>query len=164
MIDLDQPVGVWMPIAWYGGYLPGLPDLCLGRWPADFRRTGLDRWKLWIVRSPGERAALEAALARPVPKKGPALDFSAGPDAAVRAPGPDDDYVALYQPVTPEWPWITLVSLTMTAAHAKQLGAARGRYTWDADETEAAAIDRMHRLRSIVPISDFRAPRREMLQ
>lgn len=147
-----------MPTAWYGGYLPGLPDICVGKWPEELGNS--ERWKLWIVRSPDERTALEAALDRPVPRLGQALDFSAGPDAAARRVFDDDDYVALYSPVESGWPWLTLVSVTMAPADAAHIGAARGRYTWDADEDEAAAVARLARLRASMPVVDVRMPDR----
>ncbi|KMO27210.1 hypothetical protein VQ02_33600 [Methylobacterium variabile] len=139
MTDPDAPISSWMPIVWYKGYLPGLPDLCLGRWPADIATE--TPWKLWAVESAKERDALLAALARPVPRKGGALDFSAGPDAAVSRPGTGDPVLALYEPPAPGWPWITLGRWPREIG--RQVEAHREVYTWDPDMTEAAAHDRI---------------------
>lgn len=150
MPDLNGPISSWLPTVWYGGFLPGLPDLLFGQY-SGFR-------KLWIVRSHGERRALLAALDRSAIVSNGALNFRDGPDRAVSAPTSDDDYIALYAPPEDGWPWITLVSATMTPAAAKAIGAARGRYAWDADDAEAAAIDRVARLGVRYPGAEVRTP------
>lgn len=161
MTDLSAPLQDWMPTVWYGGYLSGLPDLCVGRWPDEIARMHGQRWKLWIVTNAAETTRLTAALAQPVPRKGAALDFASGPDAAVHKPvRRGDDFVALYAPPAEGWPWITLVSLTLPPAAAAELGAARGRYTWDADDTESAALDRVARLRAMTPGAPVHVPDR----
>ncbi|MCF4130058.1 hypothetical protein [Methylobacterium sp. SyP6R] len=139
MIDLAAPITSWMPIVWYGGFLPGLPDLCVGRWPPGISVE--TPWKLWAVETAAEREALLAALARPVPRRGGALDFAAGPDAAVRRQSSGDTVLALYEPPAPGWPWITLGRWPPEIG--REVGAHRDIYTWDADLTEAAALDRI---------------------
>lgn len=82
-----------------------------------------------------------AALARPVPRRAGALDFRSGPDAAVSRPGSGDTVVALYEPPSPGWPWITLCRWPREIG--RQYEANRGVYTWDADLAEAAAHERI---------------------
>lgn len=139
MIDPDAPIDSWMPIVWYTGFRPGLPHLCVGRWPPGI--TVATPWKLWAVENPGEREALLAALARPVPRRDGALDFLSGPDAAVSRPGSGETVVALYEPAASGWPWITLGRWPREIG--RQYGAYRDVYTWDADLTEAAAHERI---------------------
>lgn len=139
MIDPAAPLSSWMPIVWYGGFQPGLPDLCVGRWPPGV--AAATPWKLWAVETPAEREALLAALARPVPLRGGALDFASGPDAAVSRPGIGNQVLALYEPPAPGWPWITLGRWPPEIG--RQVDAHRDVYTWDADLTEAAAHERI---------------------
>ena len=70
---LKLPINEWLPTTWYGGFLKGLPDLCVGKLPAAFGRSSANPWKIWIVENPEERAALIDALARPVPMRGNAV-------------------------------------------------------------------------------------------
>ncbi|MEW5423960.1 hypothetical protein [Amorphus sp. 3PC139-8] len=159
MIDLSAPLETWMPTVWYGGFLLGLPDLCVGQWPQEIARAHGQAWKVWIVTNATETQRLTHALSKPVPRKGPALDFASGPDAAIRKPiRHAEDFVALYAPPAQAWPWITLVSLTMSPQAAAELGAARGRYTWDADDSENAALDRVARLRARLPNAPVHVP------
>ena len=154
MIDTTAPLDSWLPVRWYGGYLSDLPDLCVGRWPAEFGRMGSAAWKVWVVETPAETQALTASLRRPVPLRNGALDFKAGPDAAVSAPARDGaPFVALYEPPEQGWPWITV-----TATQPGQLGLARGRYAYDTDESLDEALDRVSRLRAMVPGMDIRLP------
>lgn len=142
MIDITAPLDQWLPVEWYGAYLEGLPDLCVGRWPPEAGRTGAAAWKLWVCESPQEQIALRAALRKPVPISGGALDFRSGPDRAVSAPGRLGPFVALYAPMDDRWPWITLVASP---------GAAdlhRACYAYDIDMTESAALDRIARMRT----------------
>lgn len=99
-LDLTAPIASWLPTAWYGGYVADLPDLCVGRWPPELARATGQRWKVWVVETPLERADLLAALARPVPRKGAAVDFSSGPDAAGSALHPQGGLLApiLFRP------------------------------------------------------------------
>ncbi|MGQ3672048.1 hypothetical protein ACT6QG_06595 [Xanthobacter sp. TB0136] len=150
MIDLQAPLASWLPTVWYPGFLRGMPDLLVGRWPDVFRRpAGNESYKVWFVCSPRERQALLDALSRPVPTKGGALDFRAGPDAAVTGAVDIDDFVGLYASPGAEWPWITVTSTTLPAGSSA--GLARGRFAWDSDETEAGTLDRIARLQAILP-------------
>jgi hypothetical protein len=141
MIDLDAPIARWLPTAWYPGYLEDLPDLCVGRWPPIFNRTGDDAWKVWIVETPGERKALLNALARPVPRVDAGLDFRSGPDAAVSKPSTGAPFVALYPPPEPEWPAIVLCRWPVEIG--RSIASARGRYTYETRHDEDAAIARV---------------------
>ncbi|KMO27209.1 hypothetical protein VQ02_33595 [Methylobacterium variabile] len=136
-----------MPIVWYGGFLPGLPDLCVGRWPAGV--AAKTPWKVWIVETPQERAALLASVAKPVAIRGGGLDFKSGPDAMVSGPIRGDSVIALYLPPEPGWPWFTVGRWPPEVALG--IGAQREAYTWEADATEAAALDRIARMRSQMP-------------
>lgn len=145
---LKMPIKEWLPTSWYGGFLDGLPDLCVGRLPAAFGCAGTDEWKVWIVETPAERAALTDALSRPVPICGGVVDFASGPDAAVSKIDRNKHYgapvAALYVPMEPGWPWITLFRLPSVAAAgplAPELG--RGVYSYEVDSTEAAACERL---------------------
>lgn len=143
-----------MPITCYPGFLPGLPDLVVGRWPPEIPRTGPDRWKAWFVETPSEREALDTALARPVPRASGALNFRDGPDAATSSTSVGDIFIALYLPPEAGWPWLTVVSTPGNPDGARQ------RYTWDADMTESAALDRVARLRAMAPSAPVRIPDR----
>lgn len=149
MIDIAAPIRDWMPTALYVGHRPGLPDVILGRWPADVRAAGA--YKTWICETPAELAAVQAALARPVPRRGPALDFRAGPDRAVtsQAEGMEPRgsiCVALYPPPEEGWPWLVLLCVPYI-----QPDTERGRYTWEAMPTEAAALDHLAKMARMLP-------------
>lgn len=47
LIDLRAPIISWMPIAWYTGFMAGLPDLRVGRCPPGIAVEA--SWKLWAV-------------------------------------------------------------------------------------------------------------------
>jgi len=141
VIDPDAEIRSWLPIVWYNRFRTDLPDLCLGRWPPGI--TTVTPWKLWVVETDAERAALLAALARPVPRRDGALDFRSGPDAAVSQPGSGDTVMALYEPPSPGWPWITLGRWPREIG--RQYGAERETYTWDVDLSSEDAVDRLSR-------------------
>ena len=141
MIDLAAPVRDWMQTVIYVAHRRGIPDVVMGRWPPEIGHAA--RYKTWICETPGELDAVMAALARPIPRRGSALDFRAGPDAAVaaRARGMEPVgkiVVALYPPPADAWPWLVL--LCVPTPH----DAERGVYTWEALESEAAALDHLH--------------------
>jgi hypothetical protein len=145
-IDFSQPIEEWLPTMTYPGYQAGLPDLVLGRFPPELVASSRRRFKSWIVETPAEMKALTEALARPVPQLRPgALDFKSGPDKAVTRRSSGQPFCALYVPPAPGWPWVVLSAWPAALAH--QVGAERGRYTWDSFDTEAAAIELMARIR-----------------
>jgi hypothetical protein len=152
-IWLLQPIKEWLPIKWYGGSLPGLPDLCVGKLPAAFGLDGHAAWKVWYVETPEENIALRDALTRPVPLRGNFVDFASGPDVAVSKADARKDYgetvVALYAPEGSDvgWPWITvcrLPSVTAAGPLSRELG--RGVYSYDIDMGETAAMKRVERM------------------
>lgn len=151
---LKMPMNAWLPTTWYGGFLQGLPDLCVGKLPAAFEQTGLGDWKVWIVETAAERAALTDALSKPVPLRAGAVDFASGPDATVCGIDTLRNYeqpmVALYMPPDPGWPWITLFRLPSVAAagaFSSELG--RGIYSYEVDSTEKAAIERVAHMQAM---------------
>ena len=147
-LDLSAPISEWLPTVWYGGYLDGLPDLCVGRLPAAFGRSS--PWKIWIVERPEERTALLRSLALPVPPAASgAVDLRAGPDAAVNRPGSGDPFLALYVPTEDGWPWITLGRFDSEVG--RKIGLNRGVYSTETDDTERAAVERLARLKRLAP-------------
>lgn len=126
-VDITAPVRDWLPITCYPGYTPGLPDIWLGR--------------------------LLAALARPVPRDGAALNFRAGPDAATAQPSRlAQGFIGLYIPPEAGWPWLTVVGLAHApAGEAAALGLARGAYAFEAFDAEPAALDHLARLGAMMP-------------
>ena len=165
MIDLSAPVRDWLPTVCYPGYMPGLPDIWLGRWPAVFRRSGSARFKPWYVETPAERAALLAALARAVPRIGAALDFRSGPDAATARPSAlARGFIGLYIPPDAGWPWLTVVGIAHAPVHeATALELGRGAYAIEAFEAEAPALDHLARLRAMMPDATVILPDRSGL-
>lgn len=157
-IWLRQPVNEWLPTTWYPRLLPILPDLCVGRFPAQFGRTGTDRWKVWFVENEEEATALKASLAKPIPMRDGAVDFERGPDAAVskvdRKKHYGDIAMALYPPAPEfekEWPHITVFrmpSVTVAGHLAREL--ARGVYSFEVDMSFAAAMERVSRAQRLV--------------
>jgi hypothetical protein len=152
------PVTKWLPTCWYGGYLKGLPDLLVGKFPTAFGLAGIDQWKVWIVETPAERTALLDALSKPVPMRGDALDFASGSDAAVSNIDRKKHYgapvAALYQPSEQRWPWISLFRLPSVAAAgplSPQLG--RGVYSYEIDPNEEAAQTRIARMMTMAIMS-----------
>lgn len=148
-IWLTQPIKEWLPTKWYGGVLPGLPDLCVGKLPPAFGKS----WKVWYVETPAENIALHEALSKPVPLRGNSVDFASGPDAVVSKVDPTKHYgetvVALYAPEGSDvgWPWITvcrLPSVTAAGPLSRELG--RGVYSYDIDMSETAAMKRLERM------------------
>lgn len=122
---LRMPVDTWLPIRWYSGYLEGLPDLCVGKLPGAFGRSGIGQWKVWIVETSAETVAPIAALSMPVPMHRGVVDFESGPDAAVRVDAGKHygaPLVAVHAPPEPVWPWITLRRLpSVTVAGPRSL-------------------------------------------
>ena len=152
-IWLMQPIREWLPIKWYGGVIPGLPDLCVGKLPAAFGKFGVEAWKVWYVETPAENIALHEALSKPVPLRGNSVDFASGPDAVVSKADPTKHYgesiVTLYAPDETDngWPWITVFRLPSVAAAgpmSHQLG--RGVYAYEIDMSEEAAMTRFSRM------------------
>lgn len=153
--DISKPLSSWMPTIVYPGYIPGLPDLVVGRWPSAFERSV--PIKVWIVCTSQEMLDLLSAVNKPVPMRGDALDFSSGPDAIVSSPVKCDNFCALYVPPALGWPWITLTSLDMPKSVAR--GFVRNRFAWDVDDTEADAMRRITHLGTLSPnMSDIRFP------
>lgn len=148
-IDLSAPVAAWLPTVWYGGYLPDMPDLCVGRLPPEMRAGRASPWKIWIVESPRERKLLLRALEKPVALRAGAIDFRAELDAATGAPGRGDAFLGLYAPPAPDWPWIT-IGRWPPQIGAAMGGLARGVYSTETDDSEAAALDRLSRLGAMV--------------
>lgn len=155
MINLSAPINAWMPIVWYAGYTPNLPDLCVGRWPALLARGRADDYKIWYVENPAERGLLLDALARPAPRVGRALDFSSGPDRATRNPPRAQAFVAMYAPPEPGWPWVIVTSIDGAPA---SMGLGRGRYAYDVFDTQAAAVSHMTQLWTMIPDAPVYTP------
>ena len=155
MIDLAAPMRDWLPCIWYGGYTPALPDLCVGRLPEPFRRVHPDPCKIWIVEIPAERQALLDALARPVPRAGNAINFSAGPDRATPTSRARGQFLALYLPPSEGWPWVVIVAVDGAPA---AMSLNRGRYAYETFQFEAAALAHMARLRAMVPNAPLHTP------
>ncbi|KTQ97821.1 hypothetical protein NS226_04085 [Aureimonas ureilytica] len=140
-LDLTQPVAAWMPTLWYPSYTEGMPTLCVGLAPTPpFSRPH----KAWLVETPGERAALVAALAKPIPvREGNVLDFRHGPDATCSRRSrfrPRDMVVAHYAPTDERWPHLVVAAAPEAVVQA--VGAAslvRERYIVMPFETEAEA-------------------------
>lgn len=160
-IDLSAPITEWMPTTIYVGHRPGLPDVVMGRWPAETGRTG---YKTWVCETPAELAEVQRRLALPCPRQGVALDLRAGPDGALAAPArgmePRGEFVvALYPPPAEGWPWLVLVSTPVQVP-----GSERGVYTWETMPTEAAALDHMEKLGRMargIPITILTPPERQ---
>jgi hypothetical protein len=137
-----DPITTWMKTAIYVAYMPGLPDIIVGRMPADLAGTHRSPWKTWICETSKEKNKVLSLLAKPCPITNGALDFIRGPDGALSRPasgmtfgGRNSVSVALYEPPESGWPWIILTSVP-----CKVPGLARGRYGWDAFSTEAEAM------------------------
>lgn len=152
MIDLAAPTNSWLPTVWYGGYLPDMPDLCVGRLPIEMSSARPSPWKIWIVESPRERKHLLRALEKPIARRGGAIDFRAELDAAVSAPGRGDPFLGLYPPLEPGWPWITIGRWPPTVG-AVIGGMARGVYSTETDNDEEAAHRRAARLAQIAAVA-----------
>jgi hypothetical protein len=152
-IWLLQPINEWLPTRWYGGSMPGLPDLCVGKLPAVFGRVGAEAWKVWFVETPSENVALREALSKPTPLQGDTVDFKSGPDAVFDTSDMKhygDPVVALYPPNEKDqgWPWISVFRLS-SAMDAGPIpnGFGRGVYAYEIHNNEASAmahITRMH--------------------
>lgn len=156
MIDVSAPISSWLPTIWYPGYRPDLPDICVGRWPADFRRSpGPDTYKLWYVETPDERQALLDALARPVPIQGRALDFASGPDRACSHQSRLRPFVALYAPPEADWPWMVVTLINGAPA---SMGLGRGGYAYEVFADQAQALGHMALLRSYTPDAPVMTP------
>lgn len=149
--DFSAPIRDWLPTCIYPGHRTGMPDVVMARWPDVFGRTGPGRWKTWICETPRELRDVLARLGEPVPITAGALDFRAGPDGALmrRAAGMapvGEIVVGLYPPPAEGWPWLVLLSVPTLDPDAE-----RGRYTWEALDSEAAALDHMARMARQAP-------------
>jgi hypothetical protein len=76
--------------------------------------------------------------------------------AAVATQGHGEPCIALYVPPEPGWPWITIGRFTPEIGRA--VGAARGLYTTEIDDAEAAAMRRLERLALAMPGAPIRYP------
>ena len=137
--NLELPIREWMPIVTYPGYMESLPDIVLGKWPAALK----DGYKSWIAKTAAELLAVHAALDKPAPRQGRALDFRSGPDAAVARPCRGNPFAALYAPPTDGWPCLAVFRWPRKVG--REIGAAREVYTWDAFATQSEAIDLLSR-------------------
>lgn len=155
-IWIRQPIQEWLPVKWYAGFLPGLPDLCVGRMPAVLGLSGPQAWKVWYVETPEKNRALREALAKPIPLRDGGLDFERGPDATTSKVNRNKDYgepvVALYAPNADDkgWPWFTVFRLSSVKAagpHACELG--RGVYSYEIDMSEQDAMQRIAQMGSL---------------
>ena len=144
-MNLAEPIRSWMPPVLYVGYMDGLPEILLARWPAVLRQP--DTFKTWICETPDELAQVQSRLDQPVPITGGRMDFTKGPDGALgpaRGAKPRGRLMIVrYPPPEPGWPWLVLVSLD-----APQPGFARDRYAWEAFDSELEALAYMTMLGS----------------
>lgn len=157
MIDILAPIQDWLPTVIYPGHRTGLPDVVMGRWPDVFGRSGPRRWKTWICESTGELREVRRRLAKPCPLRDGALDFKTGPDGALTGIGAgmmprDSIVVALYQPPAEGWPWLILQSVPVCDPTLE-----RGKYSWEALDSEDAALAQLERLAQIAQQSGTEA-------
>lgn len=150
---ISEPVSKWLPLQKYRGYLPGLPDLYVGRLPEYIVGPRVYPWKIWFIETPEEADALEKSLDKPILMRRRFLDFKSGPDATCSRPNLQKDYgpftIALYAPDEADtgWPWITVTrfpTVKMAGDMAHELG--RGVYGYDIDMDEITAIKRVEEM------------------
>lgn len=145
-LDLTKPLSAWMPTLWYPSYMDGMPDLLIGRLPASFEQP----YKLFYVETPGERAALLAALEKPVTVKGDFVDFRDGPDRTCSRRSRlrvSDLTVYLYPPSEAGWPFFLVTAYP--DAVVREVGPeefGRERYTIERFSTEEEATAFVTRL------------------
>ncbi|KAB0679680.1 hypothetical protein [Aureimonas leprariae] len=138
-LDLTQPLSAWMPTLWYPGYMDGMPDLLIGRLPASFEQP----FKLFYVETPGERAALLAALEKPIRMTDGVINFRDGPDRTCSRRSRlrvSDLTVYLYPPSEPGWPFFLVTAYPDTVV--REVGPqefGRERYTIEHFSTEEEA-------------------------
>ena len=137
-VDFNRPIFEWLPTRTYASFRPGLPDVVLGRLPEPVSIAVGRAFKGWIVESADERAALEAALARPILQPEPGrLNFKAGPDAACAGRSQGPAFLALYAPPEESWPVLLLSSFAPERERRTRIQ--RDRYVWETFATAALA-------------------------
>jgi len=139
-MDLNQPVRNWLPVMIYPGYAPDLPDLVVGILPTVMVPPGRPggNIKVWIVESPEENDALQAALDRPISLRNGYLDFKESLDCHVNASSRYARNIAMvYVPPFDDWPWIVL--FRWPEAIGRDVQAQRGRYTYEIFYSEGEA-------------------------
>lgn len=147
-IDFGSPIRDWMDTTIYVAHRSGIPDVVLGRLPAQLA-VGR-RYKSWICETRQELRAVQTALSNPVPRQGLGLDFRRGPDAAVSGPPKGMEphgqiVVAVYPPPSNGWPWLILLCVP------GQRDAERGIYSWEAMPTEEEAMAHLARMAKMAP-------------
>lgn len=137
-VDFNRPIYEWLPTRTYAGFRPDLPDLVLGRLPEPVSIAVGRAFKGWIIESAAERAALEAALAQPIPQPEPGrLNFKAGPDASCAARSVGPAFLALY--ASPEEGWPLQLLSSFAPERERRTRIQRDRYVWETFATPAQA-------------------------
>lgn len=160
--DLTAPIRSWLPVTIYPGFLHDLPDLVVGRLPAEMVAPGRAEGslKIWIVETPHEMRGLQAALDRPVPRRGLAVDFASGPDEVTRgASRYTQPVAALYVPPEPGWPWLAL--FRWPAEIGGQIGAGRGVYTWEPYGSQDQALNALARVARTLGVGTVLTPQHD---
>lgn len=149
-VDFSHPLRQWLPTATYEAFHPALPQMVLGRLPEPVSIAVGRAYKGWIVETPQERDALEAAFERPIPQPEPGrLNFKSGPDAACSSPSQGAPFVALYEPPSAGWPFLVLSAWPEDRERRTRIQ--RDRYIWETFPTAAAAQAELDRLSPLLP-------------
>ncbi|ATR20215.1 Hypothetical protein RMHFA_05601 [Roseomonas mucosa] len=146
------PLREVMPSLWYPTMMPDTPTLLLFRRPEFVRRMEQfsgdpGPYHIVYVETAGDRKVVKESLEKPLSVTGGFVDLRKTIDRpntrrSSYPPGRDLK-VLLHPPSEAGWPWLVVVMLSRNLPNE---GMGRDRYSWDAFDTEAEALDHLYKL------------------